>query len=148
MPFSGAILIVEDDEADMFILERALRAAGLKNRLMHLTSAEEAMRYLASEGKYADRDLFPFPQMLITDCRTNVGSGLDLLRFMRETRNTRVVPTIFLTGSHKPGDIREAYELGAHAFIIKTGDVEKFTCCIKTLVDFWTNCAEVPPCIV
>jgi len=45
-PAEDAILLVEDDPADVLLIRRAFRNAGIANRLYVVRDGEEAMQYL------------------------------------------------------------------------------------------------------
>jgi two-component system, chemotaxis family, response regulator Rcp1 len=51
---SVEILIVEDNQADVFLTYTALRDAQVTNKISVVTNGEEALAYLRHEGKYGD----------------------------------------------------------------------------------------------
>jgi CheY-like chemotaxis protein len=51
---SVEILIVEDNEADVYLTYTALRDAKITNTISVVTNGEEAVGYLRHEGKYVD----------------------------------------------------------------------------------------------
>lgn len=141
---NGTILILEDDDTDFFFLKRALASAGSSHALHQVRTGEEAIEYLSGANRFAEREEFPFPVMLITDCKTSGLSGLEVMRWMRANPQFHVVPTVFLTGNTMPMDVRVAYDLGAQAVLVKPRAAEELKCCIASLYDFWSRCAEIP----
>jgi CheY-like chemotaxis protein len=138
----GTILVLEDDDVDFLFLQRALKAAGGSNPVQQVATGEEAIGYISGLGRFADRERFPFPTMFLTDCKTAGLSGLEVMRWMKEHPQWRVVPTVFLTGNDFPADVREAYDLGAQAVMVKPLTPEDLKCCIKCLYEFWQRCAQ------
>src|SRR5947199_9104713 len=61
----STILLVEDNEDDILLLERALRNARLANPLKVVKDGEEAIKYLSGDSAYADRTRYPFPFLIL-----------------------------------------------------------------------------------
>lgn len=81
------VILVEDDEHDLFLMCRALEAEGFKVLPAH--TAEKALGILETDGHRF--------RLLITDIRLLVSSGLDLMAEVRASfPATRVV---IVTGS-------------------------------------------------
>ena len=68
----STILYADDDENDVFFLERALTVAEITNPLQVVGSGEEVMDYLSGQGIYADRARFPLPFWLFLEDRKSV----------------------------------------------------------------------------
>ncbi|MEW6366732.1 MAG: response regulator [Acidobacteriota bacterium] len=113
------ILLVEDSRVHVMLVRRALHKHVLTYPLHVVTDGSDAIRYLAGEGEYADRNRHPFPSLVILDLVLPGRSGLDVLRWMRLQRPTGDLPVIVLTGSREAEVIRHAYELGANAYLVK-----------------------------
>src|SRR4051812_17585574 len=106
------ILIGEDNEDDVFILQRALQKAGISNPTHICADGEEVISYLKAEGRYADRQKYDFPRMLLLDLKMPRLTGFDVLRWLGGHPDCAVIPTMVLTSSREPRDIQEAYRLG------------------------------------
>ena len=92
------ILLVEDDPNDVFFLERALEENRFDGRLVHLGDAEDARHYLSGAGKFADREQYPMPYLVIADSAlTARGSGVELLEWSRANLEKQV-PFVILSG--------------------------------------------------
>jgi hypothetical protein len=57
------ILLVEDNEDDVFLTERAFAEAGCRNLLRVVMDGEEAVNYPAGEGKFSNREEHSFPHV-------------------------------------------------------------------------------------
>ena len=113
------ILLVEDDPNDVTLIKAALETAEVDNPLHVLTSAEEAIAYLAGEGEYQNRELHPIPRVIFLDLNLPGKSGHDVLEWMGKQQALKEVVRIVLTGSADPADLRKAYQLGANSYLRK-----------------------------
>ena len=108
------ILLAEDEENDAMLLQMAFEKAGVRHRVEWVKDGFEATTYLNGQGMYADRKRYPTPGILIIDVKMPRMGGLDLLAWMRENPQFRIIPTIVMTSSRQDSDIQKAYELGAN----------------------------------
>jgi CheY-like chemotaxis protein len=114
----SVFLLVEDNADDAFFMERAFRRAGLKNPLRIVTNGDEAINYLDGAASYADREQFPFPELVFLDLKMPGRDGFDVLHWVRRERRLDV-PVAVLTSSPEEVDRRRASELGADEYLIK-----------------------------
>jgi DNA-binding NarL/FixJ family response regulator len=101
------------------------------------------MAYLRGEGKFADRERFPYPSLLITDLKMPDGDGFRLLEQLSRTPRYRVVPTIVMSASSDADDIRKSYMLGATSYFVKPAGFEALERLLKLLYETWLL-AEIP----
>lgn len=108
-----AVLIVEDDEDDFFLTQRAVRKF-FAGPIIHLESGRAAIEYLGRRDAAAGTDL------VFLDLKMNDGGGLDVLEWVR-THPGACVPRIFvLTGSNEPRDRERVRSSGVAAgYIVK-----------------------------
>ena len=138
------ILIAEDSDDDGLLLERAFRQIGLKNPVRILTDGAEVISYLKGEGKYADRQEYPFPSVLFTDIKMRRVSGFQVLEWLQEHPECKVIPTIVLSSSDEPNDVTRAYQLGANAYLVKPNLIEDLQTKLRLAQQFWAECAKPP----
>jgi CheY-like chemotaxis protein len=139
-----SILLAEDDENDVFFLQRAFKTADLRNPLHVARDGQEAIEYLAGEGTYSDRVKCPVPCLLILDLKMPRKTGMDVLEWKRQHPILHYIPVIVLSSSAHRYDIERAYRLGANAFIVKPPSVEtrvNLACVIKS---FWLEFNNPP----
>lgn len=106
------VLLVEDDENDALLLQRAFHRARLTSLLRVVPDAEQAMAYL-------EREELP-PSLLLLDLNLPRTSGLELLEWLRsKSAPLKDLPVIVLTSSRDTDDIDKAYELGANSYMAK-----------------------------
>ena len=136
------ILIAEDDENDAIILERALRKVGFTNPFHFCRDGTEVIDYLRGEGRYQDRNTFPFPRILITDLKMPKMNGLDVLRWLHDQPECNIIPKVVFTASKQTSDIQEAYKWGANSYMVKPGGYERLTELLKIFFDYWQMCEK------
>jgi CheY-like chemotaxis protein len=113
------ILLVDDDENDVFLFERALRAAGVDQPIRVVRDGEEALRYLAGEPPFEDRAKHPKPCLLLLDVKLPRKGGLEILRWLRAHPDLNGMPVLMVTSSNEPQDRQEAEENGVEAYRVK-----------------------------
>jgi len=139
-------LLVDDSSDDAFLVQRSLQRAGLGTKCDVVEDGEEAIKYLQGEGIYADRNAHPFPTVILSDLKMPRMSGFELLRWVRKHPECSVVPTILFTSSAVESDVKEAYQLGANAYMVKPTDVGEFEDLLRVTFQYWTRC-ERPPAL-
>ncbi len=112
------ILLVEDGEDDVFLLRHSFAEAKIANPVRVAKDCAEAMRYLAGEGEFADRNKNPLPVLVLLDLKLPDQSGLELLQWARRA-NIRSMPVIVFTSSSNINDVKAAYEAGAASYVVK-----------------------------
>jgi CheY-like chemotaxis protein len=131
------IMVVEDEENDFYLLQRALKKNNINNPIQWMRDSLEALNYLKGEGDYGDRHKFPFPEVILLDLKTPRMSGLELLGWIREHPECRVIPTIIMSSSQQDVDIARAYELGANTYFVKPTDFQSLVEMTKSIHDYW-----------
>ena len=113
------ILLVEDDDDDVFLMERALQKAHLSPKMHRAKNGQEAIEYLEGKGKYADRLIFPLPQLIFLDLKLPFVHGFEVLKWIREHPATKEIHVAMLTSSLEDTDRERAERLGANDYYIK-----------------------------
>ena len=139
MQAERAILLVEDNEDDIFLMQRALRDAGVRNRLIIVEDGEQALDYFKGVGKYADRGAYPLPTLVFLDLKLPLRSGHDVLRWIREQESFRSIIVVVLTSSEEPSDISRSYQLGANSFLTKPPPGEELLALTKAFRCYWID---------
>jgi two-component system response regulator len=137
------ILQVEDDPNDVFLLQHAMKKAQMTNPMQVASDGQEAIDYLSGAGKFADREQFPLPGLVLLDLKLPYVMGLEVLRWIREQPNTAPV-VIILTASAEDEDIASAYRLGANAFLTKPSEATKLQDIVRAIKDFWLTHNTLP----
>jgi two-component system response regulator len=118
------LLLVEDSDDDTLFFERALRRLPAIQLIGRAPDGDAAIAYLSGSGKYADRQKYPWPDVMILDLKMPRRNGFEVLAWMKG-RTSRPKVAVFTT-SDLPEDKQRAEELGADLFQTKTFKAEVF----------------------
>ncbi len=144
MPEQDLILIAEDLEDDIVLIRRALQRADVQNPVQIVRNGDQVIAYLSGEGKFANREEYPLPSLLLLDLKMPRMDGFEVLRWIRKQPGLRALRVIVLTSSEDIRDVNEAYELGANSFLVKPMDFENSVEISKFLKDYWLRKDRAP----
>jgi CheY-like chemotaxis protein len=131
------ILLVEDNNMDVVLTLDAFKEAKLKNKINVARNGQEALDYLFGRDKYADRDEFPMPSLILLDLKMPGIDGFEVLRQIKGTEKLKRIPVIILTSSKEEGDRTLSYDIGANSYLMKPVSFEGFTEVVKKIDDYW-----------
>lgn len=138
------ILLVEDNPDDEALTLRALRKHNVTNQVVITRDGAEAIDWLFSTGRHADRDQNITPQVILLDLKLPKVDGLEVLRRIRADERTNLLPVVILTSSKEEEDILTGYRLGANSYVRKPVDFVEFTEAVRQLGLFWLLLNEPP----
>ena len=139
------ILLVEDNPSDIDLTKRAMGKAHIMNELVVAEDGEEALDYLFGSGPFAGRDPRQLPAVVLLDLKLPGIDGLEVLKRIRETPQTRRQPVVILTSSQEEQDVAASYDLGVNSYIRKPVDFCQFAEAIQHLGLYWLVLNELPP---
>lgn len=139
------LLVVEDDENDVFFLKRALQSAGATIDLHVACDGRQAMDYLLGRDDFGDRTKHPLPNVVLLDLKVPYVSGLEVLRQIRATPELRKLIVVILTSSALESDVTQAYEIGANSFLVKPSRLEEQKELAQRIVAYWLQSNLPPP---
>lgn len=114
------VLLVEDQPDQASLVREALKEASDFKLLQVLPSGEEAIAYLAGEGRFADRATYPFPFLMLLDLNMPGIGGFGVLRWLQSRPDVNEkLNTVVLSSLQTSKDIGLAGELGAKHFWVK-----------------------------
>jgi CheY-like chemotaxis protein len=137
MTTAGTILLVEDNEDDVFLMKRALKSAGIINPLSVAEDGQQAIDYLAGAGSFGDRVAHPIPAIVFLDLKLPLKRGLDVLAWIREQPTLEGMVVVVLTSSSEPSDLKEAYRLGANSYVVKPPTAGQLLDLAKAFKWYW-----------
>jgi CheY-like chemotaxis protein len=114
------IVVVEDNPADVYLLQRALQRAQLTFTLDHLSDGEEAVDFFYQQGKYRDAQR---PDLIVLDITLPKLTGDEVLQKLRECPDLRRVPVIVWTTSRLLYDHRHMTALQVDGYVTKSSDL-------------------------
>lgn len=132
-----ALLLVEDNEDDVFLMRRALKGAHVVNPLLVVEDGQEAVDYLSGTGKFADREQYPLPAVVFLDLKLPFLSGHDVLAWIRRRKEFESLVVIVLTSSNEASDLSRCYSLGANSYLVKPPTPEQLDDLAKAFKWYW-----------
>jgi CheY-like chemotaxis protein len=141
---TGTILLVEDEESDVFFMRQALQEVGMRNPLQVASDGQQAIDYLKGTGNFANREEFPLPCLVLLDLKLPRVMGLDVLKWIRQQPEVAAI-VVILSSSQEETDIATAYRLGANGYLVKPHDLNQLTDMAKSIKDFWLTQNTPPP---
>ena len=137
------LLLVEDDEDDVFFFTRALQESaervGVPIRLEVTHDGRQALAYLQGKEEFGDREKHPFPELVVTDLKMPQLNGLEVLAWLHEREEFQRVPKIVLSASSDESDVDEAYRLGANTFFQKPHAPKDLQELVYHIVCYWVH---------
>jgi DNA-binding response OmpR family regulator len=135
---SRLILLVEDDPDHELLTIRALQKSNIANDVRVARDGEEAIEMLF--GPNAIR-----PQVILLDLKLPKVEGLEVLRRIRESDTTRMLPVVVLTSSDEERDLVRSYQIGVNSYIRKPVNFNDFAEATRQLGMYWLVLNECPP---
>ncbi|SPE61797.1 Response regulator [Verrucomicrobia bacterium] len=138
------ILLVEDSEDEILLIRRAFNKACILNPLHVAKDGEEALSYLAGVGKFALRDEYPLPVLILLDLMLPGMNGFEVLRSIRRDLGLNNLCVLVLTSSENMRDVNVAYQLGANSFLVKEVDFQNTVELVRLIKDYWIAKSRMP----
>lgn len=112
------ILLVDDDDDDVFLFSEALRSIPLPTEMIIAENGLVALKILQNTSNF-------LPDLIFLDLHMPVMKGIELLKILKTHDLYHPIPCIVLTGFESKSYIDEAYDLKANLFVIKPIDHNK-----------------------
>ena len=135
------ILLVEDNEGDVFLITDALAQTKLGHRVHVASNGEVALEMLKGEKKHADFDV---PDLMILDINLPKINGKQLLEEVKQDNELRQIPIIILTSSSYKQDVIDCYKSYASSYIVKPHHSEDFKEIANAIERFWFDVVVLP----
>ncbi|HVV71971.1 MAG TPA: PAS domain S-box protein, partial [Verrucomicrobiae bacterium] len=119
VPRAQTVLYVEDEESDAIFMRRAFAAKGMGSALQVVGDGRAAIEYLSGTEKYADRQEYPLPSLVLLDLNLPQVPGFEVLKWMRNHPDFARTPVVIFSSSTREDDRTKAKELGADEFVAK-----------------------------
>jgi CheY-like chemotaxis protein len=131
--------LVEDNPADVRLIQEALKATDLNCVLEVASDGDEALTRLFSE----DSNLI-LPDLIILDLNLPRRGGHEVLSLIKDDPTTRTVPVIVLSSSGLAEDVQRAYGAHANCYIRKPQNIDDLFHVCSLLEAFWFEVARLP----
>lgn len=139
---SKTILLVEDNKADIRLIEEALKNSAIAYQMVIVRDGMAAMAYLRQEDEYATAVR---PDLIVLDLNLPKKDGREVLAEIKTDPQLKRIPVIVLSTSRNEDDIHQSYELNANCFISKSRNLPQLFAIVKRIEEFWLSTVTLPP---
>lgn len=120
MTQTAKIVLIEDNPADVLLVEKALSESGIMYALTRFENGAAAVQALCAPAQAGD-----LPDAILLDLNTPRTDGFDALRQLRQSPRLAAVPLAILTSSRTQSDKHRATIHGAR-YIEKPSQLKEF----------------------
>lgn len=132
------IMLVEDDPDHELLTIRALKKSNIANDIRVARDGAEAIEMLFGADPIK-------PQVILLDLKLPKVEGLEVLRRIRDSETTRMLPVVVLTSSDEERDLVRSYQIGVNSYIRKPVNFTEFAEATRQLGMYWLVLNEAPP---
>ncbi len=126
------VVMVDDDEDDLYIAKQCYEMAGLDNPLLTFNNGEAFLAYLDK----VELNEASLPVYALIDINMPRMNGFAVVRKIREREQFHKIPLILMfSNSSDEGDKKKAKELGADEYLVKPHTVNGY-------LDIFRNLSE------
>jgi CheY-like chemotaxis protein len=133
---STTILLLENEDNDVFFFRRALRALGYEGELRVLASLTQARSYLEGRGDFGDRSRHPLPDLIVSDSILHDGTGAEFFHWLHARAASAEIPFVLFTSAAPPAVGVALVNAGARAFITKSILFEDIQRSVADMLEF------------
>lgn len=133
------ILIVDDDEEDVFAFRWAMKYSLAHISVKHIDNGTEAIDFLLNQT-----DTDKLPELVLVDINMPGVDGYDTLAAIRNSITTRHLPVLMFSTSGSPKEVRRSYTEGANAHLVKPNSIEELRQLASSLTTFWLQYVTLP----
>lgn len=135
------ILLVEDNEGDIFLTTEALEDSKILNTVEAVRNGKLALDYVFKQGDYKNCKT---PDLILLDINLPLKNGHEVLQILKNDERTKKIPIIMLTTSSSEKDINLSYKHHANTYVTKPVEAENFLKAIVSIENFWLSVVKFP----
>jgi CheY-like chemotaxis protein len=143
--YRAPVLLVEDDPDHARLVKKALKEHGrLPNDIYWVKNGGEAIEYITRTGHYSSEngEKVVRPALVLLDIRMPLMDGFEVLKKIKNSKESRTIPVVMLTCTGFAEDIKRAMELGANDYIVKPGGFKDFAQKMGKLGYYWGSVSD------
>ncbi len=133
---SADLLVVDDNPQDLELTLRALRKAGIDQRLLVARDGAEVLTLVLEQGCR--------PHLILLDLKLPKFDGLEVLQRLKADPRAALIPVVVLTSSQEKRDILESYRLGVNSYVVKPVEFERFAAVVREIGHYWLGLNQSP----
>ncbi|MBA3704902.1 MAG: response regulator [Bacteroidetes bacterium] len=130
----GALLLVEDEKADQYLIKKAFDKLKIGNEIVVAEEGAEALEYLRS-GKIQ-------PILILCDINMPKMNGLELREAIYNDQKLRrqCIPFIFMSTNASQETVEKAFDYAVQGYFEKAKDFNDALALIETIISYWKRC--------
>jgi CheY-like chemotaxis protein len=134
MDKNGAIVIIDDDADDRYLLADVFKELNYPNEIRFFDGGKEALRYLQQS------DTNPF--FILSDVNMPGLDGFELRRVIYQdpTLSQKCVPYLFFSTFFNEQVVKQAYLMSIQGFFVKPNTYEHLKETMRKIVEYWQEC--------
>lgn len=136
------LMVVEDNDIDVEILRRAMRAQGMLADMVHARDGQEALKLLATQVE--QRCVVAHPFLILLDINMPGMNGHEFLDQLRGTPAISDARVVVLTTSDNVRDIARAYRNHVAGYLVKPRSSKELQVLLLALQGYWSAIAHLP----
>ena len=146
-----SILLVEDNPDDRELMKLAFAQEEIPHELIVVSDGIEALEYLENQFSNSDRrtrkdfSLTKMPALIVLDLNLPKINGIEVLRRIRATPRTRLIPVVVISSSNEPQDLIDSYINGCNSYIRKPIHFTQLQIFVKEISTYWLTVNQLPP---
>ena len=134
------ILAVEDDEADIEAIREGFQRDFPAREVVFVRDGAAALELICGERRKTID-----PALIMLDLSVPVVNGGEMLQMLKKNPQTSYIPVVVFTDHQTENVRREAYGLGATAYVVKPFSRSKFIETVCRIGRFWLEKNRLPP---
>lgn len=132
-PACPPILVADDDEDDVFFIQRAIKKTGINNPVVAFNDGTEVVNFLGSVRRPVAAQRHRPPLLLFLDLKMKGLGGFGFLEWARQQKELSPLTIVILSHTSEPEAMARAMELGAHRYLVKYPSVQTFGSIVRSV---------------
>jgi CheY-like chemotaxis protein len=129
------ILHLEDDDNDSLFFQRALARLQFSGAYRRTPTVEATLKYLSGIDEFAERRLFPLPDVLVMDSATpGIQTIADLMTWLEMREEFRRLIRVMLSGGMSEGQQEVWLSRGVAAVLTKGCSISDFATSVEEVL--------------
>ena len=127
------ILVAEDDEDDVFFIQRLIKKTGTQHPIKIFDDGSEVVNYLGGARLTTPGGRLRCPRLLFLDLNMRGLGGFGFLEWARQQQGLSPLTIVVLSNSNEPEMVQRALELGAHRYLVKYPSIQTMTTIVRSV---------------